>query len=170
MLLETKHMIIRDFSTEDVCDLFDILGDEETMKNCEPAYDLKKTEQFLREFCINKSGAVAAVHKETQKMIGYILFHETAEKVYEIGWIFNKNYWRKGYAYESCYEVMRYALSELRAYRIFAEAIDKIKSKGLMEKLGMTLEEIQKKQTKDNLGNWADLYIYGIARNNWQID
>lgn len=103
-------------------------------------------------------------------MIGYILFHETAEKVYEIGWIFNKNYWRKGYAYESCYEVMRYAFSELGAYRIFAEAIDKIKSKGLMEKLGMTLEEIQKKQTKDNLGNWADLYIYGVARNNWQID
>lgn len=46
MLLETKHMIIRDFSTEDVSDLFDILGDEETMKNCEPAYDIKKQSNF----------------------------------------------------------------------------------------------------------------------------
>ncbi|MEN6418766.1 MAG: GNAT family N-acetyltransferase [Clostridiaceae bacterium] len=168
MLLETKHLIIRDFTISDASDLYDILGDDETMKNCEPAYDMAKTKQFLREFCILKNGAVAAVHKETQKVIGYILFHEITEKVYEIGWIFNKNYWQKGYAYESCFEVMRYAFSELNAYKIVAEAIDRIKSVGLMEKLGMTLEEVQKEQTNDNFGNCADLYIYGITRDKWQ--
>lgn len=164
MLLETKRMIIRDFIIEDMNDLHDILGDEETMKYCEPAYDVKKTEMFLREFCIGKKGAVAAVHKETQKVIGYILFNELEEKVYETGWIFNRNYWRKGYAYESCHEVMRYAFSELGAHKIFAEAIDGIKSVGLMEKLGMTLEGVQKEQTKDNLGSWADIYLYGALQ------
>ena len=35
-----------------------------------------------------------------------------------------------------------------------------MKSVGLMKKLGMCLEGVQ--QTRDNLGNWADLYLYGI--------
>ena len=26
----------------------------------------------------------------------------------------------------------------------------------------MRLEGVQKQQTRDNLGNWADLYLYGI--------
>lgn len=164
MLLETKRMIIRDFVVEDMNDLHDILGDDETMKNCEPAYDVKKTEMFLRKFCIGKKGAVAAVHKETQKVIGYILFNESEESVYEIGWIFNRDYWRKGYAYESCHEVVRYAFSGLGAHKIFAEAIDARKSVGLMEKLGMSLEGVQKEQTKDNLGNWTDVYLYGIVQ------
>lgn len=170
MLLETKRMIIRNFVIEDLNDLYEILGDDETMKHCEPAYDMEKTGLFLREFCIGKKGAVAAVHKETQKLIGYILFNELEKNVYEIGWIFNKNYWRNGYAYESCHEVMRYAFSELKAHKIFAEAIDGIKSVGLMEKLGMTLEGVQKEQTKDNAGNWADVYCYGIVQNKRQAD
>ena len=37
-----------------------------------------------------------------------------------------------------------------------------MKSVGLMKKLGMRLECVQKQQTRDNLGNWADLYLYGI--------
>ena len=41
-------------------------------------------------------------------------------------------------------------------------AIDGVKSVGLMKKLGMRLEGVQKQQTRDNLGNWADLYLYGI--------
>lgn len=41
----------------------EILGDAETMKTCEPPYDLAKTEGFMRSFCMERRGAVAAVHK-----------------------------------------------------------------------------------------------------------
>ncbi len=166
--IETPRMIIRNFAIEDANDLHDIFGDAETMKNCEPAYDLEKTKTFLQSFCIDRSGALAAVDKQTQKMIGYILFNEFDEGVYEIGWIYNKHYWRKGYAYESCKAVVDFAFRNLNAHKIFAEAIDGVKSVGLMKKLGMTLEGVQRSQGKDNNGEWVDLYFYGMLRPEWE--
>lgn len=162
MYIETKRMIIRDFCPDDANDLQDILGDAETMKNCEPAYSFEKTQKFLTEFCIERKSAFAAVLKEQQKVIGYILFKPWEEKVYEMGWIFHRNYWRQGYAYESCSQVIAYAFQELKAHKVVAETIDAQKSTRLMEKLGMTQEGVQRHQTKDHLGNWADVYLYGV--------
>lgn len=92
MHIETPRMTIRSFTPEDAPDLYEIFGDEETMENCEPAYDLGKTQSFLSSFCIARKGAVAAVHRKTNKMIGYILFNEYEEDVYEIGWFFNRSF------------------------------------------------------------------------------
>lgn len=168
MYIETTRMIIRNFVPEDAADLYEILGDNETMENCEPAYDFEKTKAFLTSFCIGRNGAVAAVHKESGKMIGYILFHESDEGVYETGWFFNRNFWRQGYAYESCKAVIDNAFEKRNAHKIFAEAIDGVKSVGLMKKLGMQLEGIQRSQTRDNHGDWADLYFYGLLKDNWR--
>ena len=162
MYIETNRMVIRDFSMDDLKDLHDIFGDDETMKNCEHAYTIAKTADFLQTFCIGKKGAVAVSLKETGKVIGYILFKEYGEEVYEIGWIFNKDFWRKGFAFESCSAVIDYAFDSMNMHKIFAEAIDGRKSVNLMKKLGMKLEGIQRSQTKDYFGNWADLYLYGI--------
>lgn len=165
--IETPRLIVRDFTMEDAEDLHEIFGDAETMLNCEPAYDFEKTKAFLEAFCIGRHGAVAAVEKLSQKMIGYILFNEGDPGVYEIGWIFNRSWWRRGYAYEACKALVDDAFRELGAHKIFAEAIDGVKSVGLMKKLGMTLEGIQRSQTLDNAGNWADLYFYGLLREEW---
>ena len=45
-----------------------------------------------------------------------------------------------------------------------------MKSVSLMQKLGMQLEGIQRSQTKDNHGNWADLYFYGLLEDEWRKD
>lgn len=168
MYLETERLIVRDFTREDAAALYEIFGDEETMLNCEPAYDFEKTRKFLEEFCIGRKGAVAAVRKEDGKLIGYILFkafgENDREDVYEIGWIFNKAYWRRGYAYESCSRVLDYAFDERHAHKVVAEAIDGVKSVSLMKKLGMKPEGVQRSHTGDNRGGWADLYLYGMLR------
>ena len=39
MYIETERMFIRDFTRSDAADLHDIFSDDETMENCEPAYD-----------------------------------------------------------------------------------------------------------------------------------
>lgn len=67
MYIETPRMILRNFVPEDAADLYEILGDEETMENCKPAYDLEKTKVFLQSFCMERKGAVAAVHKQRVK-------------------------------------------------------------------------------------------------------
>ena len=65
--LETQRMMIRSFTPEDAANLHEILGDDDTMEYCEPAYDFEKTKEFLHSFCIGRKGAVAAVHKESGK-------------------------------------------------------------------------------------------------------
>ena len=168
MRIETERMIIRDFTPEDANDLHEIFGDDETMANCEPAYDLAKTQEFLASFCIGRRGAVAAVHRDSGKMMGYILFNEFDPGVYEMGWIFNRRYWRQGYAYEACRAMIDHAFGVLNTHKVFAEAIDGVKSVGLMKKLGMQLEGVQRSQTQDNGGNWADLYFYGLLEDDWR--
>lgn len=168
MDIETNRMHIRDFTQDDAGDLFEILGDAETMRFCEQAYTRKQSERFLREFCIGRKGAVAAAEKQSGKVIGYILFKTLSENVYEMGWFFNRAYWRRGYAYEACSKVIEYAFCVLGAHKINAETIDAVKSAGLMKKLGMVREGIQRSQTKDNDGNWADLHLYGMLKEDWK--
>ena len=123
MYIETPRMIIRDFTPEDAAGLHEIFGDDETMENCEPAYDFEKTKEFLTSFCIGRKGAVAAVHKDSSKLMGYILFNEFDEGVYEMGWIYNRSFWRQGYAYESCKAVIDYAFGEMNAHRILPKRL-----------------------------------------------
>lgn len=168
MMIETERLLIRPFKMDDARDLHEILGDDETMKYCEPAYDFAKTEEFLRGFCIGRKGALAAELKETGKVVGYILFNEYETDVYEAGWFFNRGYWRRGYAFEAMKAVFGYAFEKLKAHRIFAETIDGVKSVGIMEKLGMVREGVQRKHVRDNDGNWADLYLYGLLTEDWR--
>ncbi len=83
--MEAEGLIIRNFISDDASDFFEILGDEETMRNCEPPYDFNKTKAFSESFCIGRHGAVAAVEKRSQKLIGYVLFNEFDTGVYEAG-------------------------------------------------------------------------------------
>ncbi len=166
--IETSRLILRDFLPEDVQDLFQILGDGETMRLCEHAYDLDKTRAFLETFCIARRGAVAAVEKGQQKVIGYLLFQELEPGTYEMGWFFNRSFWGRGYAYEGCKALADYAFRECHARKLIAETIDSEKSVGLMKKLGMTLEEIQKTQAPDNTGTWVDLYQYALEKEEWE--
>lgn len=167
MYLETERMLIREFIPNDLDDLYEILGDDETMEQCEPAYSREKTQGFLEDFCIKKQGALAAVQKEDAKVIGYILFKMLEEDVYEIGWFFNRKYWGQGYAFEACSKVIDYAFGEKKVHKIMAETSDGIKSVSLMQKLGMVSEGIQRSHTRNRAGNWTDFYLYGMLRGDW---
>lgn len=167
MHLETRRLILRDFRAEDASDLQEILGDGEVMAHCEPPYTPAQTEAFLRSFCMERHGAVAAECRDTGRVIGYILFHETEAEVYEIGWFFNRQFWRQGYAYEACRAVLDEAFDGLRAHRVFAETTDGVKSLGLMRKLGMRPEGVQRSHTREPDGRWADMHLCGLLAEDW---
>jgi len=170
MYLETDRMILRDFTMGDLDDLYEIFSDAEVMENTEPPYDRAKTDAFLRDFCIEREpkGAFAAALRETGKVIGYVLFKSIDEpEIYEIGWIFNKAYWRKGYAYEICSRLIRHGFEEMQLHKICAEAIDTEKSVPLMRKLGMVLEGVQRKHTRSNDGEWRDLHWFAVLEEDY---
>ena len=157
MRIETDRTVIRDFRADDLQDLHEILSDDETMEYIEPPYSVEKTRGFLNDFCIGQSGAFAAELKSTGKVIGYLLFKPCgAPDVYEIGWIFNRKFWRLGLAYEACDALIKYAFSYMGVRRIFAETVDAVRSVGLMKKLGMNPE------TSDTES--AGMHVYSITK------
>jgi RimJ/RimL family protein N-acetyltransferase len=175
MYIETDRMILRNFAKDDLADLHEIFGDPIVMEHTEPAYNLEKTKDFLHDFCMGGKrpgqlpGAFAATLKDGGKVIGYVLFKEyEAPEIYEIGWIFNKDYWRKGYAYEICHGLIKYAFENMGLHKICAHATDGIKSVSIMEKLGMVQEGLLRKHSKAHDGrSWLDLYCYAILREDY---
>ena len=165
MYIETPRLLIRSFFEADAQGLHAILGDEETMRYAEPAYDFEKTQDFLASFCIGQKGAMAAVHKDSGKLIGYLLFKEYEKDIYELGWFINRAYWRQGYAYEACRAIIDYAFEVIHADKVFAETIDTEKSLPLMFKLGMTEETEQNSITTDNEGKQRVFHYCSIVRN-----
>lgn len=169
MCFKTERMVVREFTPADAADLHEILGDAETMRNCEPPYTPEATVQFLNEFCIGRKGGLAAVHNETGKVIGYLLFTVSDPGCYEMGWFFHRAWWGQGYAYEACSAPIRHAFARLGAHRVWAETTDPVKSVGLMKKLGMKPEGVQRRHTLDFQGNRADLYLYGLLREEYEF-
>jgi len=170
MYLETERMILRDFTMDDLGDLHEIFSDPLVMKNTELPYDLEQSESFLKDFCVERDpkGGFAAVLKETGKVIGYVLFKSIDEpEIFEIGWIFNKDYWRKGYAYEICSRLIKHAFEDMELHKICAEAIDTDKSVSLMKKLGMQSEGVWRKHSKNNDDEWCDLHWYAILHEDY---
>ena len=164
MKIVTERLILREFQPTDLLDLQEIFGDAETMKFCEPAYDLAKTEKFLQDFCIAQKGALAASLRGTGKVIAYLLFHEIEPEIYEIGWWVNRGFWRQGFAKEACSALINQAFDQLKIHKIVAETLDPTGSGRLAEQLGFQLEGVQRSQTRDNDGNWCDLYWYGLLK------
>lgn len=164
MYLTTRRLIIRDYLPSDWQDLLEIFSDPETMRQCEPVYDAAKTKAALAYF-VDHAAAFAVTLADTGKVIGHALFHQLPGEepgIYEIGWFFNRGYWRQGYAYEACKALLEYGFSHWNLHKICAETIDSVRSVGLMKKLGMAHEGTFRAHTKDLSGNWADLYWYAI--------
>lgn len=169
MHIETDRLIIRDFVHTDHEALWAIFGDAETMRHVQP-YTEDETKEFLKSFCIQREprGAYAAVMKDPDQLIGYLLFANKQEpEIYEIGWIFNRQHWGKGLAYEASKALIDYGFRTLKLHRVFAQTDEPVKSLGLMRKLGMKLDGVMRKESKQTDGTWKDLYICAILEEDY---
>ena len=162
--IETQRCIIRNYKKEDLQALHEIFSNPVVMEACEPVYTLEQTKKALTLFG-EKAIAFGAVEKQSQKLIGHLLFKQlpgAEEGIYEIGWIFNQAYWGKGFAYETASALIAYGFNTLNLHKICAETIDPVKSLGLMKKLGMTQEGVFRKHSLNHQKDWVDLHWYGI--------
>lgn len=163
LFLETQRLYIRPYRKEDLEAFHEIFSDEEVMDLCEETYSKTKSERVLRHF-MDTMIAYAVEHKKEGRMIGHLLFKQVPscdEGVFEIGWIFNKRHWNKGFAYEAAFAALEYGFETLGVHKVIAETIDPVKSLSLMKKLGMTHEGTMRQQTF-HAGRWNDLYMAGI--------
>lgn len=114
---------------------------------------------------ISTDEMIAVELKSSHKMIGNVYLGKRDFESLEIGYVFHKGYWGKGYAKESCMELVRSAFAE-GIHRIFAECDpENTGSWKLLESMGFEREAHLKKNVyfwKDekNKPIWKDTYIY----------
>ena len=143
--IETKRLILRGFTIEDVEDVYDYAKDEETVRYLTwPVHkDIQATEKIVKEFYMNDN-TFAITLKESNKCIGCIdiRIDEKNNKL-EFGYVLNKKHWNKGYMSEVLKEVIRYSFLELNLNRVEATYYaGNIGSRRVMEKCGMKKEGI----------------------------
>ena len=169
MILETERLILRRYTAGDLEDLYEYLSDDEVVRY-EPykAMTMKETEENLN-WRIETDEMLAVELKDKHKMIGNVYLGKRDFNALEIGFVFNRKFWGKGYAREICEAAVQHAFSN-GVHRIFTECDpDNANSWRLLEAIGFDREAHLKKNIyfwTDEQGNpiWKDTYIY--AKNN----
>ena len=94
---------------------------------------------------------IAVELKSEHKMIGNIYLGKREHNSLEIGYVFNRKYWGKGYAKEDCEAVIKRSFED-GIHRIFAECDpENTSSRGLLEALGFDREAHLRKNVYTNL-------------------
>ena len=171
IILETERLILRRYRIDDIQDLFEYLSDEEVVKY-EPYKPLTfdETKENL-EWRVGTDEMIAVELKDSRKMIGNVYLGRRDFEAIEIGYVFNRNYWRQGYAAESCKALIQQAFSR-GVHRIYAECDpENTSSWKLLEALGFQREAHFRKNVyfwKDDVGKaiWKDTYVYARLNDN----
>lgn len=125
MIFETERLYLREMNQNDFPSLCKILQDEKTMYAYEGAFNDRETQEWLdRQISRYHKwgfGLWAVILKETDLMIGQCGLTMQPWKdteALEIGYLFQRQYWHKGYATEAAIGCRKYAFETLHAQEV----------------------------------------------------
>lgn len=124
-ILETERLVLRELTQADFPALCKIMRDEQTMYAYEGAFTDEEVQGWLdRQLARYERygfGLWAVVLKETHEMIGQCGLTMQPWKdgeVLEIGYLFRRDCWHRGYAAEAAQACKRYAFEKLGAKEV----------------------------------------------------
>ena len=169
MIAEKERLILRKYAESDLEDLYEYLSNPKVVE-FEPYQPMtfEEVKQELKER-IASNEMIAVELKENHKLIGNVYLGKREFHALEMGYVFNDAYWNRGYARESCIQLMNLAF-EHGVHRIYAECDPENKNSWkLLEALGFTREAHLRKNVYfwyDEKGEpiWKDTFIYGISK------
>ncbi|MGG0718486.1 GNAT family N-acetyltransferase [Robertmurraya massiliosenegalensis] len=170
MYIESKRLVIREFKPTDWEEVWKYTSNRKVMKYIpEGTFSEADAKNFLQENRGETAQKFPVILKESNDLIGHIAFFRYfGEHTYEIGWVFNPNYYNKGYATEAAYAMLNYGFTLLKLHRIIATCQpENISSYRVMEKIGMRREGYFKKCIPHGDG-WWDEYFYSILDEEWK--
>lgn len=173
-MLKTERLVLRPFKETDAEGLHAYLGDEEVVRY-EPYGAMTMEECRLEAARRASDEAFWAVCLADGTLIGNLYLSGADEfGTREIGYVFARACWYKGYATEAARRLVAYAFERLATRRIIALCDTRnAASFALMERLGMRREGEFKKNVgfkTDAHGNtiWTDSYQYAILKEEFE--
>lgn len=171
MILETDRLYMREMVQSDFNPLCKMLKDEDVMYAYEHAFDDKETKEWLdrqlKRYSNYGFGLWAVILKESDEMIGQcgLTMQEcNSKEVLEIGYIFMKEYWHKGYAAEAAAACKEYAFNTLNADEVFSIIRDtNTASQRVAKRNGMAVKD---KLIKHYRGIDMPHLVYSVKRGN----
>ncbi len=147
MILETERLYLREMDQSDFNSLCKILQDEETMAAYEGAFSDSEAQEWLDRQIFRYQkwgfGLWAVILKQTNEMIGQcgLTMQPWKDKeVLEIGYLFERSYWHRGYAIEAAMACKKYAFEILEADEVCSIIRDtNIASQNVAVRNGMTV-------------------------------
>lgn len=149
MVLETKRLFLREMEQSDFDSLCQILKDEETMYAYEGSFSDLEVQEWLDKQLARYHkygfGLWAVILKETGEMIGQCgltMQQWKNTELLEIGYLFQRAYWHKGYATEAAKACKKYAFEDLQAKEVCSIIRDtNIASQKVAIRNGMTVTD-----------------------------
>ena len=147
MILETPRLILREMTQTDYPALAEILQDREAMFAYEHAFSDEETQawldRMLERYRTDGFGLWAVVRKQSGEMIGQCGLtwqNFDGKRVPEIGYLFQRKHWKKGYAIEAARACKHYAFETLQADEVFSIIRDNnVASMNVAIRNGMTV-------------------------------
>ncbi len=125
MILETERLYMRELTEDDFDALCMILQDKDAMYAYEGAFSDAEVQEWLDgQFARYQKwgfGLWAVILKETEELIGQCGLTMQPWKdreVLEVGYLFRRSCWHKGYATEAARACIAYAFAELKAAEV----------------------------------------------------
>ena len=149
MILETERLYLRAPEPSDFEALCRILQDEEVMYAFEGAFSDEEVRAWIERqaerYRSRKLGKWAVVLKETGEMIGQCgltLQSWKEREVLEVGYLFARKCWHRGYATEAAVACKQYAFETMGADEVCSIIRDtNTASRKVAERNGMTLQD-----------------------------
>lgn len=149
MILETERLVLRKMNQGDFDALCRILQDEEAMYAYEGAFSDGEVQEWLDRqigrYENDGFGLWAVLLKENGRVIGQcgLTMQDCGERrVPEVGYLFERAYWHRGYALEAAAACRDYAFRELGADEVFSIIRDNnIPSQKVARRNGMEYRE-----------------------------
>lgn len=148
IILETDRLILRELCLLDKENLSLILQDKDVMYAYEHAFSDSEVDTWLnnqlRRYKEDGFGLWAVVLKDTDEFIGQcgLTVQKIGEKeVVEVGYLFKKAYWHKGYATEAAIACKNYAFNTLGIDEVYSIIRDNnMPSINVAKRNGMSLK------------------------------
>ncbi len=146
VIMETRRLVLRRLTRDDIDEVSSILGDIEVMYAWEKAFSREEAAEWidknLKRYEEDGYSYFMAREKENGRCIGLMgpLVERIEGKKYSgITYIVKKEYWKQGYATEGAEASIEYLFNKTVAEEVIAQIkYDNRSSRGVAKKLGMT--------------------------------